>query len=76
VDHASLDIRPAEVVGILGESGCGKSTLALALLRQLPPHARYDSGSILFAVAICSRRLNLGCANFEEHRIRQFYSIQ
>src|SRR5258705_1985321 len=46
LDQASLEIRPGELLGILGESGSGKSTLAGALLRLLPPDARYDSGSI------------------------------
>jgi oligopeptide/dipeptide ABC transporter ATP-binding protein len=48
LDHASLEIRRGELVGILGESGSGKSTLAAALLRLLPGDARYDSGSIHF----------------------------
>lgn len=46
LDQATLEIRPEELVGILGESGSGKSTLAAALLRLLPADARYDSGSI------------------------------
>ena len=48
LDHASLQIRPGELVGILGESGSGKSTLAAALLKLLPTDARYDSGTIHF----------------------------
>jgi oligopeptide/dipeptide ABC transporter ATP-binding protein len=48
LDHASLRIRPGELLGILGESGSGKSTLAAALLRLLPGKARYDSGTIHF----------------------------
>ena len=48
LDHASLEIRPGEFIGILGESGSGKSTLAAAWLRLLPADARYDSGSIRF----------------------------
>jgi len=48
LDHASLEIRPGELLGILGESGSGKSTLAAALLKLLPSDARYDSGTIHF----------------------------
>jgi oligopeptide/dipeptide ABC transporter ATP-binding protein len=47
LDGVSIDIRPNEVLGILGESGCGKSTIANALLRSLPPHARCEGGAIL-----------------------------
>jgi|SRR5579862_103743 len=46
VDGVSIDIRQAEVVGILGESGSGKSTLASAMLRLLPPHASCEAGSL------------------------------
>ena len=31
-DGVSLDVRPGETLGIVGESGCGKSTVARALL--------------------------------------------
>jgi oligopeptide/dipeptide ABC transporter ATP-binding protein len=48
LDQASLEVRPGELIGILGESGSGKSTLAAALLRLLPPNARYNSGSLRF----------------------------
>ncbi len=47
-DHASLAIHRGEVMGVLGESGSGKSTLASALLRLLPAHAQYESGSVMF----------------------------
>jgi oligopeptide/dipeptide ABC transporter ATP-binding protein len=48
VVNACIDIRPAEVVGIIGESGSGKSTLAAAMLRLLPAHAQFTKGSVLF----------------------------
>lgn len=48
VDNLSLDVRSAEVVGILGESGCGKSSLALALLGLLAPGGTIVGGSVRF----------------------------
>jgi oligopeptide/dipeptide ABC transporter ATP-binding protein len=39
VDGVTLDWRPGEVLGLVGESGCGKSTLARALLGLVPPAA-------------------------------------
>jgi oligopeptide/dipeptide ABC transporter ATP-binding protein len=42
-----FDIRPGEIVGVLGESGSGKSTLALSILGLLPPDTHVH-GSILF----------------------------
>jgi peptide/nickel transport system ATP-binding protein len=48
LDRISLEIRPGEVVGLVGESGCGKTTLARAILGILPPSARTRAGEIWF----------------------------
>ena len=45
VSGVSLDIRPGETLGLVGESGCGKSTTGKAIV-QLPPPT---SGRIQFA---------------------------
>src|SRR5215467_14315592 len=47
--HASLEIAPGRVVGIVGETGCGKSTLAHSIPRLLPePPAQIVGGEIVF----------------------------
>jgi len=48
VDGVTLDVEPAEILGIAGESGSGKSTLAQALMRILPPPAVISGGQVLF----------------------------
>lgn len=44
VDDVSFEIRPGEVLGLVGESGCGKSTLAKLICGL----ERTESGSISF----------------------------
>jgi dipeptide transport system ATP-binding protein len=45
----SLDIRPGEVRGLVGESGAGKSMLGRAVLGLLPANAAITAGAISFA---------------------------
>ncbi|QKW37768.1 dipeptide/oligopeptide/nickel ABC transporter permease/ATP-binding protein [Actinomadura sp. NAK00032] len=47
VDGVSLDVRPGEVVGLVGESGCGKSLTSLAIMGLEPRGARIG-GRLLF----------------------------
>ncbi|MBS62978.1 oligopeptide/dipeptide ABC transporter ATP-binding protein [Salinisphaera sp.] len=44
VDGVSLDLKPGQTLGLVGESGCGKSTLARALTGMVP----VTSGLIMF----------------------------
>ena len=49
----SLDIRPAEIVALVGSNGAGKTTLLRALSRLIPSHGemRFDGRSLAGATA-------------------------
>lgn len=47
VDGISFDVRPGEVLGLIGESGCGKSLTSLAVM-GLEPRGAVIGGSIRF----------------------------
>jgi len=49
VDGVSLEIRPGESFGIIGESGCGKSTVALSILGLVSQPGRIVDGRVLFS---------------------------
>src|SRR3990170_4033107 len=49
VDGVTMDIRPGETVGVVGESGCGKSVTAHTVLRLLPTKVnRIVGGQVRF----------------------------
>lgn len=43
-----LDLRPGEVLGLIGESGAGKSTLGLAAMGFVRDGCRFSGGSVHF----------------------------
>jgi oligopeptide/dipeptide ABC transporter ATP-binding protein len=49
VDGVDLEIRPGEMVGLVGETGCGKSVTALSVLGLVAtPPGRVVGGEVLF----------------------------
>ncbi|HIC89149.1 MAG TPA: ABC transporter ATP-binding protein, partial [Anaerolineae bacterium] len=48
VDGVSFDVRPGQVVGIVGESGCGKSVTVKSVLRIVEKPGRIVAGEIYF----------------------------
>ena len=46
--NISLQIKPGETVGLVGESGCGKSTLGYAMMGYLRPGSRVLGGSVQY----------------------------
>lgn len=63
VDGVSFDVRPGEVLGLVGESGCGKSLTALTVMGLQPRGARvggairFDGRDLLSMPASARRRL-------------------
>jgi peptide/nickel transport system ATP-binding protein len=49
IDDISLEIRPGEILGVVGESGAGKSLTGAAIIGLLEPPGRIASGEILLA---------------------------
>ena len=48
LDGVGFDVRPGEILGIVGESGCGKSMMGLSLLGLLPRGGRVTQGSAIY----------------------------
>ncbi|MCI8465394.1 MAG: ABC transporter ATP-binding protein [Lachnospiraceae bacterium] len=45
VDGVDFQVRPGEILGIVGESGCGKSVTSLSILQLLIDYAKIEPGS-------------------------------
>ncbi|MFF2845849.1 dipeptide/oligopeptide/nickel ABC transporter permease/ATP-binding protein [Streptomyces sp. NPDC058001] len=65
VDGISFDVRPGEVLGLVGESGCGKSLTALTVMGLEPKGARVRGtvtfdGQQLVGLPMRARRRLLG----------------
>ncbi|WP_290861368.1 dipeptide/oligopeptide/nickel ABC transporter permease/ATP-binding protein [Hamadaea sp.] len=65
VDGISFDVRPGEVLGLVGESGCGKSLTALTVMGLQPRGARIGGtatfqGKDLLTLSKAARRKLMG----------------
>ena len=48
VDGVDFDVRPGEILGLVGESGCGKSVTSFSILQLIDNPGRVVDGEILF----------------------------
>ena len=47
VRNVSLQLKPGEILGVVGESGCGKTVMCKSVMKLLPKNAHIKSGSII-----------------------------
>ncbi len=66
VDDISFEVKPGEVVGLVGESGCGKSVASLSIMRLV----RYPPGKIEGGKIYLNDRNLLTLSEKEMRRIR------
>jgi ribose transport system ATP-binding protein len=72
VDGVSVDLRPGEVVGLLGHNGAGKSTLIKILCGVYHPDAgeiRVDGEAVTIASAQEAQRLGIAPVHQEIHLV-------
>lgn len=48
VSGVSFNVKPGEILGIVGESGCGKTCTGRAILRLIPPPGKIAGGRIIY----------------------------
>ena len=48
VDGVSLEVREAEVLGVVGESGCGKTVTCRTIMGLMPRKGTYSSGEVIY----------------------------
>jgi ABC-2 type transport system ATP-binding protein len=73
VDRVSFEVRPGEILGLLGENGAGKTTIIHMLLGLTTPTA----GSIrMFGLDLLRHRERiLGCVNFSSSYVSMPFSL-
>ncbi|MBV9656271.1 MAG: ABC transporter ATP-binding protein [Acetobacteraceae bacterium] len=63
VEHVSLEVRPGETLGLVGESGCGKSSTGRSVIRLEQPQAgaiRFEGSDVSVLRGDAEARLRRG----------------
>jgi peptide/nickel transport system ATP-binding protein len=69
VDGISFELRPRQVLALVGESGCGKSVTANAIMRLLPDEIRIVGGEIRFEPGGGAPGVDLAAANLPRRQM-------